>query len=286
MSRTKFLAKIIMVYLMTMLFSVCSIGNAMAAINDDHKELVVQAYEKLFALKSYHMTLETTGSMSFLGQTMNMVMNGECDTQVKPMVAKNVMTITVGDASAKNEQKIVQYIEEAKGQFAIYSNMNGCWEKQYMPQYNPLDEYASYSKAITSVIPVEENAEVAVFAVTMDGSYLKENLEQAMNSTNMKKVSFSDELFKNLGDITYQVTINKETATIVKSVIDMSGILAAIGNNIANDKAVPAEQKSIIQGVFSNTRLVTTVVFSKFNSVDKIVIPNEVKVNSLPTKLI
>lgn len=286
MSRIKFSSKIIMVCLMTMLFSVCSVGSAMATINDDHKELVVKAYENLLALKSYHMTLETIGSMSFLGQTMNMVMNGECDAQVKPMVAKNVMTITLGDAASKNEQKIVQYIEEAKGQFAIYSNTNGHWEKQSIPHYNPLDEYTNYSKAITSVIPVEETADVAVFAVTMDGSYLKDNFEQAMNSTNMKKVSFADELFKNLGDFTYQVTINKETATIVKSDMDMSGILAAIGNNIANDKAVTAEQKSIIQGVFSNIRLSTTVVFSKFNSIDKIVIPNEVRVNSLPTKLI
>ncbi|MBP2662937.1 MAG: hypothetical protein H6Q71_885 [Firmicutes bacterium] len=53
MSRIKFSSKIIMVCLMTMLFSVCSVGSAMATINDDHKELVVKAYENLLALKSY-----------------------------------------------------------------------------------------------------------------------------------------------------------------------------------------------------------------------------------------
>lgn len=286
MNRTKLWSKIIMLCLMTMLLSVCNTGKVVAATNAGYKELVVTAYEKLLALKSYHMTMETTGSLSFQGQTMNFTMNGECDTQIKPMMAKNVMTITIDAASPKTEQKIVQYIEEAKGRFAIYSNADGHWEKQSLPYYNPLEEYANYSKAIISVTPIAEKADSFVLAVTMDGSYVKENLERAMNSTNMKQVGISTEIFKNLGDYTYQVTINKETVTISKIELDMSSILAAIGNNIANGREVSAEQQAIIRAMFTNTRLVTTVFFSKFNRVDKIVIPNEVRMNSLPTKLI
>lgn len=286
MSRTKLWSKIIMFCLMMLLLSVCNTGKVVAATNAGYKELVVTAYENLLALKSYHMTMETTGSLSFQGQTMNFTMNGECDTQIKPMMAKNVMTITIDAASPKTEQKIVQYIEEAKGRFAIYSNADGHWEKQSLPYYNPLEEYANYSKAIISVTPIAEKADSVVLAVTMDGSYVKENLERAMNSTNMKQVGISTEIFKNLGDYTYQVTINKETVTISKIELDMSSILAAVGNNMANGREVPAEQQAIIRAMFTNTRLVTTVFFSKFNCVDKIVIPNEVRMNSLPTKLI
>lgn len=279
------LSKLVMVVLIMTVVSVCSVADVRAATSDEYKELVIKAYEKMSGMQSYQMTLETTGSMSIFGQTTNIVMHSECDTQIKPLLAKNVMQITVGDGSAKKEQKITQYIEETKGQVCIYSNTNGKWERLCMPHYDPLAEYANYAKAVTNVALVEENDEISVFAVTMDGSYLKENIEQIMNSSNMQKANLPGDFFKSIGDITYKVAINKKTAIITRTDIDMSDMLAAMGNSIIeNEKKLSDAEKTTIREMFNNTKLVMTMFFSKFNSIDKITIPNEVRLNSLPAK--
>ncbi len=279
------LSKLVMVVLMMTVVSVCSVANVRAATSDEYKELVIKAYEKMSGMQSYQMTLETTGSMSIFGKTIDIVMHGECDTQVKPLLAKNVMQITVDDGSAKKEQKITQYIEETKGQVFIYSNTNGKWERLSMLHYDPLVDYANYAKAVTNVVLVEENDEISVFAVTMDGSYLRESIERILNSSNMKNSKLPEDFFKNIGDITYKVAINKKTAIISRTDIDMSDMLAAMGNSIVeNEKKLSDADKTTIREMFNNTKLVTSMFFSKFNSIDKITIPNEVRLNSLSAK--
>ncbi|SDE88413.1 hypothetical protein SPACI_036180 [Sporomusa acidovorans DSM 3132] len=286
MLRMKYWAMMIPVLLITIWSSICGAAPAVPAEITDYKTFVTQAYEKLHAQDNYHMTINTTGSMSIQGNKMDIMVSGECDAQTKPMVIKNVMNISLANASQKNEQKVIQYIEESKDQLTVYTNADNHWIKQSMPYYNPIDEYANYSQAIIGVELIGETAGSQVFSVTMDGSYLRKNIEQAIVSSGMKNIKLPESLFNGLGNFTYTVTIDKKTATISKMDMDMSGFLAAVGENIANLQEIPSGQKAAIREMFNQARLNTTVTFSKFNQVDKIVIPPEVKRDSLPTKYI
>jgi hypothetical protein len=265
--------------------SVCGVGGVKAATSDEYKELVVKAYDQMSKMQSYRMTMDITGSMTLLGKTTDIVMHGDCDTQVKPMLAKNVMKVTVGDGTAKKDQMITQYIEESKGQINVYTNNNGKWEKMSMAHYDPIADYADFAKGISNVALVEENDETFVFAVTIDGSYLKENIDRVMNSASMKKANLPEDIFKNIGDITYKVTIDKKTSVISKTDMELSDLFAAIGKSfIDRENKLSDTEKAMVREIFNNMKFNVTMVISKINSVDKITIPNEVKMNSLLAK--
>lgn len=279
-------SKLVMAFLIMAVVSVGGVGGARAATNDEYKALIVNAYEKMIKMQSYRMTMDITGSMTLFGKATEIIMTGECDTQVKPMLAKNVMKVTVSDEANKKEQVITQYMEESKGQINVYSNNNGKWERMSMPHYDPLADYANFSKGINNVALVEENDEIFIFAVTVDGSYLKENIDKVMNSANMKKAMLPEDIFKNIGDITYKVTIDKKTSLISRTDMNLSELLAAIGNGfVEHENKLSDSEKAMIRELFSSMKFDVTMLFSKYNTIDKITIPNEVRINSIPAKL-
>lgn len=270
---------VVMICLMTMVVSICS---ASAAPNNDSKEYVIQAYEKLNKLNSYHITLATVTSAQMQGQSMNIIMNGEADYQVKPVLFKNVMAMTMDVNSQKNEQIIEQYMEQIGNQLVIYTKVDGKWVKQIMPYYDPLGEYNNYFKSIKNVKQLHETSDDRVFEVVISGKYLQENIKRIMASTGTAKVELPADLFNNLGDFTFDVAINKETDSVSKVTIDMSNFMAQLGKNIAELKEIPNNQKDMVRAMFNNMKMTTAVTFSRPNNAEKIVIPQEAKADNVP----
>ncbi len=279
MVRVKASIMVVMICLLTMVVSVLS---ASAATNNDSKEYVIQAYEKMNKLNSYHLTIGTVGSMEVQGQTMNIVMNGEADYQVKPVLFKSVMAMTMDVNSQKNEQTIEQYMEQVGSQLVIYTKLNGKWVKQVMPYYDPLAEYSNYFKAIKSVKQIHETSDDKVFEVVISGKYMQENIKRIMASTGAAKVELPADLFNNLGDFTFAIAVNKETDSVSKITMDMTSFLAQFGKNIAGLKEVPNNQKEMVRAMFNSIKMTTAVTFSQPNSVEKIVIPQEAKADNVP----
>jgi len=148
------------------------------------------------------------------------------------------MNITIDADSKKINNKLVQYIEESGDKIIVYSYTNNQWIKQSLPKgsYNPLSEYDNYIKGIKSVTVKEDNADSTVFEVVAKGSYLKEDIKRNIASMGMSKMVLSDDFLKDLDDLTYNVTIDKNTGTISKMEIDLSDFMSKFGNVLSKGR--------------------------------------------------
>jgi hypothetical protein len=279
MKKGKKLSVLIVICIMTLFVSGWVSGSSAMAAQADPKETVVQAYQKLLSLKSYHMNMDTTNSMSVQGKFIYTVMNGDLDIQANPLLCKSNMNITIDIGSKEFNKKLVQYIEESGDKIIVYSYMNNQWIKQSLPKgsYNPLSEYENYIKGIKSVTIKEDNADSTIFEVVAKGSYLKENIKQNLASMGMAKMELTDDFLKDLDDLTYSVTIDKNTGTISKMEIDLSDFMSKFGNNLVDSMQVPDQKKNIMKEMFSSMKIVMNITLSQFDSVEKFTIPQEVK---------
>lgn len=277
MRKTKLFFLLLVATGLSLLISACSLAS-FSPTKEDPKGTVTKAYQKLNSLDNYHMSMDISSSMTMQNQNVAMVMKGEMDVQKKPVRFKNTMSIVSELAGKKVEQAIVQYMEESGDQFIIYSNINNQWMKQAVPKngYNPLEEFNNYLQAITSATLKSEDANTSVFEVVASGSILREQIQKNLAAMGLQTVNNAD-IFKDLGDFTYNVTVDKKTGTISKLDIDLSALLGKIGNNLAEAKDGPAEQKNSIKEAFANMKVKTSVVLSQFNSTADIVIPEEAK---------
>lgn len=279
----KSLSMMLVFWVITLFVSVCSAGTAPLTTEKDAREIVTKAYQNFHKLQNYHMTIDAVTSFAFQGHHINVVTKGEGDAQLKrPMLIKNtmIMTMTMDDGVKKNEQKMEQYAEEVGDQWVVYTKFNDQWVKQLMPNFNQLHEYDNYFTSMTRVTPMGETDDSKVFAVTVDGRDLKENMERVLTAIGMQKIKLTDDLFKNVDDITYTITIDKKSAMVSKMEVDLSKLVASIGRNLVATSAVPAEQKPILAELFENMQSVTTISFSQFNKAEKITIPEKVKTES------
>jgi len=241
----------------------------------DAKEVVILAYQKFLALENYHMTTDTTASFTLPGHEVTVLMKSEGDAQAKPMLLKNVMTMTMNAAGIQKEQTIVQYAAEAGNQLVFYSQINNLWTKQLLPYYNPLAEYNNYFKAIKKVTLLDHGGDSDIYQVIIEGSYLEESIGRMTASLGMQKMLVPKDITKNAGDVKYNITVDKKNSNISRIDFDLSELMATIGNNLSVSTEVPEQQKMVMIAIFNNMKLVTSVTFSQLNLAEKIIIPRE-----------
>ena len=239
---------------------------------DDAKEVVIAACQKLDRVKSYHLTFEATTSLPKQGKTVSMIIKAECDVKTKPMMFKNIVTITT-DLDPNNERKFVEYIEESGDRFVVYSRINDRWIKEYVPKFGLLDKYNNYFKAIKSAALVSESADFAVYEIVIDGSYLRDNIRRSIGNAGVENPILPEVIFKDIGDITYTLTIDKTTSMISKIEIDFSDLFSKICNNTTEVMDMPAEQKIKLREFFNNAKFIMTAAISQINGIDEIEIP-------------
>lgn len=278
MRKTKLFSLLFVLPLVCLIVSACSFpGFSRSKV--DAKEAVTKAYEKLNSLENYHLSMDVSSSMLLQNQNVNTVMKGEMDIQKKPLLCKNILHIVSEMGAQKSEQTIEQYMEESGDQFIVYAHMNNQWMKQALPKnsYDPMEEYNNYLQAITKATLKSEDANARVFEVVASGSIMQEQIQKKMAAMGLQPANDVDEMFKDIGDLTYTVTVDKKTETISKIDIDISDVLAQIGKNMAEAKGVPEGQKKFIKDAFGSIKVKSSVTLSQFNSVDKIIVPDEAK---------
>lgn len=268
--------------ILTVLLSLSSVGFCAPGNADDAKETVMRAYQNLIKLNTYHMTMVSKTSLSARGKNISMTTESECDIQMKPMILKNVMTFTVDSASARTGQIITQYIEETAGQLAVYSNRKDQWTRQVVPYYDPLKEYDHYFKALVSATPVSEDEQSITFAVTESADYLQGTIKDAVASSGMPKTKLPENAFNDLGDFTYNVTIDKKSCMISRIDMDLSGLISKVGSSIAEAQDVPESQKGMVKELFQHMTLFTSIALSQWNQAGPITVPPEVKQAAIP----
>jgi hypothetical protein len=270
----------IMAALCTMIVLISGYSSVNASpVGPDPKETVIKASQKLLGFKNYHMTLATTTSMAVQGKHVKSVVKSEFDVQVNPLLGKNNMDITTYADANIITQKLVQYLEQSGDQLIVYSNADNQWFKQSIPLagYNPLKQHENYIKAIKSATVKSEDAKATVFAVVADGSYMKEELKRNMALAGMQKIQLTDEFLKGLNDLTYEITIDKQTGTISRMEMDLSDFMSRFGTSLVETMQMPDDKKTMIREMFSSMKIVMNATFSQFNKVRKITIPQEAK---------
>jgi hypothetical protein len=122
------------------------------------KAMVEKASENFVRLNSFHMQIDGKASTVVQGKIFNVLVQGDCDVQLKPMLWKNVINMTMNLDSTSKDQKITQYLQQDAEQWVVYSNLDGHWVKQVMPKQGPLYDpqlSKNYYQEIKSVIPIK-----------------------------------------------------------------------------------------------------------------------------------
>ncbi len=280
MNRLKCLPIIVFVCITMLVVSVCSAGKSTAAAKDP-KKIVTAAFAKLNAVNNYHMMMENKYTLVYQGENFGLSVKSESDAQAKPLLVKNNMTFTMDSKWEKKEQKTVQYIEEDEGKIVAYSLLNDHWTRQVLAEFNPLAAYDDYFKAIKHVALLQETPEARDFEVVIESSYMSKEMARMMNALGMQKVQLPEGIFKNIGDLSYTVTIDKKTDAITQVNMDLSGILVNLGKNIVGSLNLPEEKKSVINEMLSTVKASASITFSQINQIENLQIPPEVKQSAI-----
>jgi hypothetical protein len=278
MKKKNNLLTIIVFCIMTIFVSSWSSVSCAAAKQATPKETVIQAYQKILNLKNYHMTIDTTSSIAVQGKNVKTVMNGELDIEESPLLCKSNMNVTIDTELEKVTKTMVQYIGESGDNLIVYSKKNNQWVKQSLAKgsYNPRSEYDDYVKGIKKVIITRDDAKFTVFEVVVRGSSLKEDMKRSIASLGIAKVELADDFLKDLSDVTYYITIDKNTGTITQMEMDLSSLMSKFGNDFTDSMKIPTEKKKAIKDTFSSMKIVTNITFSQFGTVEKISVPQDI----------
>jgi hypothetical protein len=274
--RVSLMTRIVVFCMMTMFITIYSASASAGATEEASKEMVVKSYKNLAKVKSYHMTVDAVRYQFFQEKSIKIVIKSECDVQIKPMVYKSTTDMVMEVEGRGLQVRELQYMEEIDGQRIVYSAQDNRWFKQIIPRYSPFDDYDAYFKEIKSVKRINETVREVLFEVKVNGSYLRDKLNKRLGSASPQKAELDNELLS-LGDFTYQVTIDKKSMLVSKLNIDMSEFLAKRGSTITESNQVPENQKDMIKEMFSNMKVSTTIAFSQWDSIGKIIIPDAAK---------
>ncbi|MGL5514859.1 MAG: DUF6612 family protein, partial [Sporomusa sp.] len=189
-------------------------------------------------------------------------------------------------------QEVVQYLEQTGNEFVSYTFANNQWVKRLitMPRFDQRDAYDAYGQSIKNVTPLEETADSIksvtplaetadsiIVDVIVDGEIWKKTSERIIAVADMRSAKLMAKLFNDLGDITYRMTINKETDTVAKIDMDLSDSMVKIGRSFTESSQLPAADKVAINEVLDNMKVFMSIDFSQFNQLPAIVIPQEAK---------
>lgn len=252
-----------------------SAAAASPAVDVDPKATVTDAFQQFRLLKNYHLSLTGVTEMTVQSKAIHVFMQGECDVEVKPLKMKNAIAIEATVDGKATRQKTLQFMEEQDKDLVIYTQADGNWYKQSIPYTDPLADYDNYFKAIKAVEIVRETPVERSFAVTIDGSYLQQDIERTLAAGGLVKAKIPAELFQGLGDFTYNVTIDRRTGAISRFDMDISALMAVIGENILMSGTVPDVQKAQLAEMFRSMKITTAVMVTNPNRIAKVVIPPE-----------
>lgn len=255
-------------------------GSAAAASPEalvDSKATVTEAFQQFRLLKNYHLFLTSNTDMTVQGKTMHIFTQGECDVELKPLKMKNDISLEATVDGKVIRQKTLQFMEERDKELILYTQVEGNWYKQSLPYTDPLAEYDNYFKAIKAVELVQETPAERSFVVTIDGNYVQQDIERTLAAGGILEAKIPAELFQDLGDFTYTVTIDRRTGVIARFDMDLTGFMAVIGKNILASGMVPDTQKAQLAEMFRSMKITTGVAVTNPNRVMRIVIPSEAK---------
>lgn len=253
---------------------------------------ITKAAKKMDALQSFHfdMDMQLEMSVTMLGESvdMDMDMDVSADMQLQPMCAKMDMTVDMLGESTH----VLSYVEQDGTEYVSYSSANDSvfWDKETMT----LDEIAALGgdveQSMQMFIACADSFEKTgteqvngADATRYDGEISGESVRTAVASG----MTFGamgegldmdlDELDDaDLGSIPCSLWIDNKSRMLVRYDMDMTQVMGAVVGSLKEAML----EKEGLEGVdmdLSIGKVTTSVVLSRFDQVDEILIPEEVK---------
>ena len=208
------------------------------------EEVLQAASEKVSAAKS--MTCETTTQMKMSagGQSIQMTMTGELETNMDPVAMHMDMTTDMGAMGSMN---VKMYMKEENGAYSLYTGMddgsgNITWTAQTMENVDQLKQYdtqatmelylstgSSFQEAGTETVEGKE-------AVRYDGVITNDSFNELFESTGIldqfSSLGVNEETAKSmltdLGDLPLSIWVEKDSGLPVKYDMDMTAMMQSI----------------------------------------------------------
>lgn len=247
---------------------------ACAAAPASPRDVVIAAHQKLQALPAYHLSIGATMAFTLQGKTITVVTKSETDFQATPLLARSVIVSSSDAAAGKKEEKTIAYMQKTGNEITVYTQAGGQWQKQTLPYYDPLTEYANYFTSIKAVTLLKETGSFRQYEVVIDAAAMKESLDKALSAALANKLTLPADLLKTVGDFKYTLTIDNKTAAITGMDYDLSALVAAISGSMVDALDLPAAMKDPLKEMFKTMKMTSSARFAPATA-GKIVIPPE-----------
>jgi hypothetical protein len=264
-----------------------------AAAVPKEKAYMDEVYMNMADVKNLHYTVDLEADTP-MGQ---MKMTGDGDLKTEPVVYQNNMNIWFRDEKGKEVTvPLKQYAEENAGNFTVYTLQKNEWVKQtvavgqtFSKQLSSSDKSALQKMMTGLMKDVKLQRETPTYKymeVTLDSARLSDILDAAIkenkekttavpNSMMAQSTAMARMLILSAGDITYVAKVDKKSKMITQVDMDMTGPIRK-GASLFLDIAQPRE-KDQVKDFLAKSTMTMSVVYSKCNQIDSIVIPQEIK---------
>ena len=228
---------------------------------------------------------------------VKVAINGE--GQEKPLSYKHDINIYYRDAKNKENTVILQqYIEQNQGNLVFYSLNNEKWIKQIVPIGPFLSKELSADEKVSarmdmlqlmkSVKLKKETPSYKYMEITLDSMQISDAMGAAVKLNNVQDKDILSAVAAGrlgllaAGDIKYNVKVDKATKMVKEIDMDLTepirkgaGLFLEIGN---------PKDKTQIEDFLTKSTLNMQITYSKYNQVDPIEIPQDVRDNAKEVK--
>ena len=228
---------------------------------------------------------------------VTVAINGE--GQEKPLSYKHDINICYRDVkNTENTVMLKQYIEQNQGNLVLYSLSNEKWIKQIVPIDPSLNKELSADEKVSarmdmlqlmkSVKLKKETPSYKYMEITLDSMQISDaigavvKLDNAQDRDMLRAVAVVRLGLLAAGDIKYNVKVDKATKMVKEIDMDLAEPIRK-GAGLFLDIADPKERTKI-EDFLTKSTLNIQIKYSKYNQVDLIEIPQDVRDNAKEVK--
>lgn len=253
------------------------------------KAYLSDVYKNMMEINSLHCDI-TVQADTTLGQ-MKAVING--DVQSDPLGYKSDISIWTRDMKDKEMTiPMKQYVEENPSGLVVYTMVNEKWAKQIVPGWSSLSkkDFSADEKNVAQVNLLQMMKSVKIqretpaykyIEVTLDSMQISDAIAAAVQKNNaqekdtLRMVAIGRMVLLAAGDLTYTVKVDKATKMVTEVDMDLTDPIRK-GSTLLLDIAQP-KNRAQMEDFLTKSTLSMQIVYSNYNKVEPIVIPQEVK---------
>lgn len=260
------------------------------------KAYLSDVYQNMMEVNSLHCDI-TVQADTTMGQ-MKAVING--DVQSNPLGYKSDISIWTRDMKDKELTiPMKQYAEENPSGLVFYSMANDKWIKQIIPGWSSLSKkdlsadeknaaQVNLLQMMKSVKIQRETPAYKYIDVTLDSMQISDAMAAAVQKNNaqekdtMRMAAIGRMFLLAAGDLTYTVKVDKATKMVKEVDMDLTDPIRK-GSTLFLDIVQP-KSRAQMEDFLTKSTLSMQIIYSNYNKIDPIVIPQEVKDTAMEYK--